>query len=77
MKKLGNYNAFGNGKIGAVKLKKMSSMSARGKKATKSDLLDSIPMLLGAGLAFYFYNKAQGKKPIPYDPTKDNPVVSR
>ena len=73
MKKLGNYNAFG--KIGAIK--KMSSMSKRGKKATQGDLLDSIPMLLGAGLAFYFYNKAQGKKPIPYDPTKDNPVVSR
>jgi hypothetical protein len=75
MKKLGNYTAFG--KIGAVKLKKISSMSSRGRKATKGDLMDSIPMLAGAGLAIYLYVKSQGKKPIPYDPTKDNPVVSR
>jgi hypothetical protein len=68
MKKLGNYTAFGKG---------ISGMSARGKKATKRDFLDSIPLLFGVGAAFYFYLRSRNKKPIAYDPTKNNVVVSK
>jgi len=69
MKKLGNYTAFGKG---------IRGMSARGKKATKEDLLFGIPpILLGVGAAAYFWWWSKNKKPIPYDPTKDNPVVSK
>jgi len=73
MKKLGNYVAFG--KISGIK--SMSKMSPRGRKATKEDLLFGIPPIaIGAGLAALLWWKSR-KKSLPYDPTKDNVVVSK
>lgn len=70
MKKLGNYVAFGKGS-------RISGMSARGKKTTKEDLLFGIPpIVLGAGLAAFFWWKSR-KRSLPFDPTKDNVVVSK
>lgn len=70
MKKLGNYVAFGKGS-------RISGMSARGKKATKEDLLFGIPPIaIGVGLAALLWYKSR-RRSLPFDPTKDNVVVSK
>jgi hypothetical protein len=54
MKKLGNYTAFGKG---------IRGMSARGKKATKEDLLFGIPpFAIGLGAAIYFFLRNKRKE---------------
>lgn len=70
MKKLGNYVAFGKGS-------RISGMSARGKRETKKDLIFGLsPLVIGAGLALALFWKSR-KKSLPYDPTKDDVVVSK
>jgi hypothetical protein len=52
-------------------------MSPRGRKATMGDFRDTIPLLLGLGVATYFYVKSQKKKPMAFTANPNEPVKAQ